>query len=201
LKTAKRNYGDNSYKPLPTDIHRPSGPAPNWEKGAPSPSRTPQGLPHGAECGGQARRGDTPTWRTCPAQRRGLTVPTGGAGPPGMRATNTPKGSPDVADTCRRRRATRGPLLRRAGCVAPQDARTGPPGRPPRRCRPGRRRRGARLPRSRRIGRRGAGATGCRGGGLVGGVTPSGCPIHETSRPDSAPRRGGARAPDCPHGG
>jgi hypothetical protein len=185
--------GHNSYKPKPTSRHRPPGPAPKREKGARRATRTPQGPPHGVERGGQARRGDTPARRTCPTQRRGSTA----AGGTPRYAGKTPKGTPDATWGG----ASLGPPLRRAGCATPQDAGAGPRRSPTRRCRLGRWRGAPPLPRSRRIGGRGAGATGCRGGGLVGGAVPSGCPTHETSRPNYAPTRGGARAPDTPHGG
>jgi len=177
--------------------HRPPGPAPSWEKGAPASVRTPQGLPHGAECGGQARRGDKPARRACPGRRRGSTAEGGTPG----RAGGLPKAVSDGVAGAGWRDGDPGPPPPCAGCVAPQDAGTGTRRGSARRCRMGRRRGVSPLPRSRRIGARGAGATDGRGGGLVGGATPSGCPICEPRRLDHAPRRGGARAPDAPHGG
>ena len=188
-----RPPASNCYKPTLIDIHRPPGPAPDWEKGARRRRRTPQGLPHVAECGGQARRGDTPARRACPGQRRGNTAE---GGTPGCAC-----GARDATARRDHEGAPPGPPLPCAGCAATQDAGTGPRGRPPRRCRPRRRGRGARLPRSRRVGSRRAGGAAMRGGGLVGGATPSGCPTDETCLRDVAPRRGGARAPGNPHGG
>jgi len=182
---------------LRIDVHRPPGPAPNWEKGARRRRRTPQGLPHGAECGGQARRGDTPARRACPGRRRGSTAE---GGTPGC-AGGLPKAVSDGAAGARWRDGDPGPPLPCAGCAAPQDAGTGTRRGSARRCRMRRRRGVSPLPRSRRIGSRRAGGAAMRGGGLVGGVTPSGCPTNETCLRDVAPRRGGARAPGNPHGG
>ena len=193
MKTGRPRPRRNRYKPLPTDTHRPPGPAPNREKGARTSTRTPQGPPHGAACGGQARRGDTPTRRACPAQRWGSTAE---GGTPGCAC-----GAQDAAARRDREGAPPGPPLPRAGCAAPQDAGIGPRRSSARRCHVGRWRGAPPLPRSRRVGDRAAGATDGRGGGLIGGAVPSGCPIHEARRPNCAPRRGGARAPDAPYGG
>jgi hypothetical protein len=96
-ETKTRREPHNLYKPTPINSHRPPGPAPEREKGAHTPTRTPQGPPHGAACGGQARRGDTPARRTCPGQRRGSTAEGGTPGHAGRRLRAPPTRRPPPA--------------------------------------------------------------------------------------------------------